>query len=147
MVPVRSGCAMLPAQARPRVLLVEDDWCSHQALRKILKLQGCEVISAMTLSDGLGLIGVSGLDCVILDLRLPDGEGESILQKIRAEQIGVRVAVTTAEADLERLRRVAELRPEIVLSKPIELAKLLAWLRPPGMVTPAPAPRLVEISC
>jgi DNA-binding response OmpR family regulator len=127
MVPMRGGGARKRAPIPSRVLLVEDDRQSHQLLKLILSRAGCEVISAMTQAGGLDCIG-GGLDCVILDLRLPDGEGETILRKIRVEQLAVRVAVTTAEGDPERLRRVAELRPDLLLRKPIDLPQLMRWL-------------------
>jgi DNA-binding response OmpR family regulator len=111
-------------------LLVEDDGRSHQLLRRILTHAGCDVISAMTQAGGLDRIGM-GLDCVILDLRLPDGDGEAILRKIRSEQLAVRVAVTTGEGDPERLRRVAELGPDLLMGKPIDLPELIRWLNLP----------------
>ena len=42
-----------------RVLLVEDDWRTHSALRKILGKLGWEVHSAMTVSGGSGAPGHS----------------------------------------------------------------------------------------
>jgi DNA-binding response OmpR family regulator len=130
MVPRESGFVSLSAPALPRVLLVEDDGRSHELLRKILVHAGCDVISAMTQAGGLDRIG-GGLDCVILDLRLPDGDGEAILRKIRAERLMVRVAVTTGEGDPERLRRVAELGPDLLMCKPIDLPELIRWLNLP----------------
>jgi CheY-like chemotaxis protein len=113
----------------PRVLLVEDDCRSHQLLRLILVHAGCTVISAMTQADGLDWLGrCRHLDCVILDLSLPDGDGEAVLQQIRSRQLDVRVAVTTAEEDPERLRKVAALKPDLFLRKPVDLPALLDWL-------------------
>src|SRR3954466_13478968 len=37
----------------PRLLLVEDDFASHQALRRLFLRQGWEVLSAMTVAGGL----------------------------------------------------------------------------------------------
>jgi two-component system KDP operon response regulator KdpE len=118
----------------PRVLLVEDDWRSHHLLRQILVKVGWDVISATTQSAGLARIGC-GLDCVILDLGLPDGDGEAILRKIRSHRLAVRVAVTTAEGDPERLRRVAALEPDLFMSKPIDLPELIRWLDLPAPKT------------
>jgi DNA-binding response OmpR family regulator len=137
MVPREIGSVPLPAPVLPRVLLVEDDGRSHQLLRKILMHAGCDVISAMTQAGGLDRIG-GGLDCVILDLRLPDGDGEAILEKIRSERLAVRVAVTTGEGDPERLRRVAEFGPDLLMGKPIDLPELIRWLKlPPGTWGPS----------
>jgi DNA-binding response OmpR family regulator len=113
------------------VLLVEDDRRAHCLLRQILVEFGCEVISAMTQAAGLARIE-DDLDCVILDLRLPDGDGETILRKIRATRPGLRVAVLTAESDPERLRRVGALEPDVLLRKPLDPAELVGWLELEG---------------
>jgi DNA-binding response OmpR family regulator len=112
------------------VLLVEDDRRAHQLLLQVLVGIGYEVISAMTQASGLAGLG-RGLDCVILDLQLPDGCGEAILRRIRYEGLPVRVAVTTAVADPGRLRKLAELEPDLLLKKPIDLDELIRWLEPP----------------
>jgi two-component system KDP operon response regulator KdpE len=109
------------------VLLVEDDRQSHGLLRQILVKVGWYVISATTLAGGLARVGC-GLDCVILDLGLPDGDGEAILRKVRYEQLEVRVAVVTAEGDPDRLRAVAELEPDLFMSKPLDIPELIRWL-------------------
>jgi len=127
MVPMSIGCALLRRRNVPRVLLVEDDRRAHQLLQQVLVDVGCEVLSAMTQASGLAGLG-RALDCVILDLQLPDGSGEAILQRIRAERLAVRVAVTTGVTDPVRLRKVAALEPDLVLQKPIDLPALLGWL-------------------
>ena len=127
MVPVTKRRAMWRTPVLPRVLLVEDDRRSHQLLRQILVEGGWDVISAMTQASGLAGIDCDP-DCVILDLGLPDGGGEAILEKIRSERLAVRVAVMTAEGDPERLHRVAALEPDLFLSKPIDLPELIRWL-------------------
>jgi two-component system, OmpR family, KDP operon response regulator KdpE len=127
MVPVTNRRVRLRAPVLPRVLLVEDDRRGHQLLRQILIRVGWEVISATTLAGGLARIGC-GLDCVLLDLGLPDGGGEAILEKIRSARLAVRVAVMTAEGDPARLRRVAALEPDLFMSKPIDLPELIGWL-------------------
>jgi DNA-binding response OmpR family regulator len=135
MVPLNRGWATSRTPGFPRVLLVEDDCRSHDLLRKILVHAGCNVISAMTQADGLAWIErCHGLDCAILDLRLPDGDGETILRRLRSERSVVRVAVTTAEEDPQRLARLAELRPNLFLRKPIDLPVLLDWLDLPANV-------------
>jgi DNA-binding NarL/FixJ family response regulator len=67
-----------------------------------------------------------GPDFLILDLRLPDGSGQSILQKIRDEGLTTRVAVTTGTDDANQVRVVENLHPEAFLLKPVNVAVL--WL-------------------
>jgi two-component system, OmpR family, KDP operon response regulator KdpE len=131
MVPVTKRRVMVRTPVLPRVLLVEDDRRSHLLLREILVKVGWDVISATTQAGGLARIGC-GLDCVLLDLGLPDGGGEAILERIRSHRLAIRVAVMTAEGDPERLRKVAALEPDLFMSKPIDLPELIRWLDLPA---------------
>ncbi len=112
---------------RPRLLLIEDDWRTHSALRKILSRLGWEVHSAMTVSSGLALLDLRP-EAVILDLMLPDGDGVAVLRKLRSEHPEIRVAVTTGVEDRARLEEIRGLQPDALLRKPLELSELLAAL-------------------
>jgi DNA-binding response OmpR family regulator len=105
------------------MLIVEDDWTTHDALRRIFIRKGWEVLSALTVAGGLALLDPPP-DCLILDLMLPDGEGEEVLRKIRDDRLGTRVAVCTAMSDPSRLAVVEGMDPEALLRKPIDLAKV-----------------------
>jgi DNA-binding response OmpR family regulator len=84
----------------------------------------------MTLAAGSALLDQSP-DCVILDLMLPDGEGEAILRTIRAERRPIRVVVASAVSDENRLEAVEQLEPDAILTKPIRMGELLERLGPP----------------
>lgn len=117
---------------RRRLLLVEDDWRSHSALRKIFMKLGCEVHSAVTVSGGLALLDLNP-EGVILDLMLPDGDGLGVLRKVRSERLASRVVVTTGVEDPDRLEEVRRLRPDGLLRKPFdfdELFRALGFDRP-----------------
>lgn len=113
--------------ARPRLLLIEDDWRTHTALRKILIKLGWEVHSAMTVSGGLALLQLKP-QAIILDLMLPDGDGMDVLRQIRAENHPAKVAVTTGIEDRARLEEIRGLEPDALLRKPLELDELLRAL-------------------
>ncbi len=110
--------------SRPRLLLIEDDWRTHSALRKILGRLGWEVHSAMTVSSGLTLLDLRP-DAVILDLMLPDGDGMAVLRKVRSERLLMKIAVTTGIEDRARLEEIRSLEPDALLRKPLELQDLL----------------------
>jgi DNA-binding response OmpR family regulator len=109
--------------------LVEDDPVTSKALRGIFDHQGWEVIYASTIADALGLLDWNP-DCVVLDLMLPDGDGTAVLAKIRAEKRPIRVAVTTGSNDAHQLNSVLSLKPELLLSKPVNLRELIEGLKP-----------------
>ena len=117
--------------AKSRVLVVEDDLDSYQALSKILKHVGYDTLSAATLADASQLIGDSPR-FVVLDLMLPDGNGIELLRRIREQKLPVKVAVLTGAADRQLLTDVRGLQPDALFAKPLDVPRLLAWLRQGG---------------
>src|SRR4051794_18665125 len=93
----RSDCApgwRMGTMEKRRVLVVEDDTSSQRAWEIVFGRRGWEVQVAGTVAEGLKMLEQAP-DYVILDLRLPDGSGESILRRIREVGLMSRVAVTT----------------------------------------------------
>ncbi|WP_422925944.1 response regulator [Singulisphaera sp. PoT] len=114
------------SQVKPRLLVVEDDRTTSSALRAIFHRKGWEVFTASSLAEALPLLStIPSPDYLILDLMLPDGDGMTLLERVRGESLATRVAVTTGSNDQHRLDAVARLRPEVFLRKPISLQELL----------------------
>lgn len=106
-----------------RVLVVEDDAMSRRAWEELFGRRGWEVLLAETVAEGLDMLDAAP-DFLILDLRLPDGSGESILHKIREECLMIRVAVTTGTDDARQVSLIEDLHPEALMQKPINVADL-----------------------
>ena len=108
----------------PRLLIVEDHPEILYALRRLFTHRGWDVVGAATLAEG-----IAGLDpppdSVILDIMLPDGSGEAILHKIRAERLPARVLVYSAAYDLGRLGGGPPTGPDAVFSK--AETRILTW--------------------
>jgi CheY-like chemotaxis protein len=104
---------------RPRMLLVEDDPQTRHLLRRMLALCGWEVLEAATVAEALERLDPPP-ECVLLDLRLPDGDGETILRKVRIDRLPTRVVVNTGLHDPARLSEVSYLQPDAVLRKPLD---------------------------
>jgi DNA-binding response OmpR family regulator len=104
------------------MLVVDDDRTTRDVLRAIFGQMGWEVDVAATVEDGLAHLDPPP-DALILDLSLPDGSGTEILRRIRRDRLPTRVAVTTGH-DPDSLGHVAELRPEALLQKPIDVDEL-----------------------
>jgi DNA-binding NarL/FixJ family response regulator len=110
-------------------LIVEDHAPTRQALGRMFARAGNAVIEAATVAEAL-----AGLDpapgCVVLDLRLPDGNGEAVLLQIRRSGMPIPVVVMTGVSDPVLLSRVRTLRPELLIGKPIDpdvIVRLCAW--------------------
>ena len=108
---------------RPRLLVVDDDSYTRHALRSLLTDRGWDVALAGTVAEAMGLLRPD-LRCVILDLNLPDGRGESVLKTLRATCPKTRVAVCSGMTDPDRLSLVHSYAPEMLLWKPIDVAPI-----------------------
>jgi two-component system, response regulator RegA len=109
------------------VLVVEDDRATSSALRVLLARKGWEVQVAASLADAMAAID-SAPDVVILDLMLPDGNGEAVLERARQSKLPSRIIVTTGASDQNRLAAVQRLGPDALLMKPIDFQELYRHL-------------------
>lgn len=68
---------------KPRVLIVEDEAQIRQFLRLALAAEGCAVLEAGRLDEELALAGAGGIDLVLLDFGLSDGDGIDFIRAYR----------------------------------------------------------------
>jgi len=114
-------------QTKLRVLIVEDDPTSANALRTLISARGFEVIQAVTLADAIGQLDHSFF-AVLLDLMLPDGDGAAVLKRMREINQSTKVIVMTGVNDAARIDALKTWSPEGVLKKPLNLADLFRHL-------------------
>jgi len=96
-----------------RLLLVDDDQVSRDDIQKLLTPQGIEIITADCGEAACQLLAAEPVDCIILDLGLPDMSGFDLLARIEENERLAKVPVIvytgrdlTAEEN-ERLRLYA----------------------------------------
>ncbi|MEO8296583.1 MAG: response regulator [Burkholderiales bacterium] len=117
-----------------RVLLVEDDRALRTTLRDALVVEGYEVLTAASLSEGLALLAHAGLtagrpvDLVILDLGLPDGDGEQLLAELRRRKALPVLVISARQAEGQKIR-LLDAGADDYLVKPFGIAELLARMR------------------
>jgi hypothetical protein len=68
---------------RKRLLLVEDDEAERQSVTALLGHEDIEIVLAGTGSEALERLRENPVDCVVLDLKLPDMSGFEVLERIR----------------------------------------------------------------
>lgn len=105
------------------MLVVEDDRSLRELLRRYLQRAGHDVLSAALGTDALGLMRSSPVDAVVLDLGLPDIDGEDVLRQ--AVDRDVPVLVLTARAGLEHRIHGLELGADDYVSKPFSPRELV----------------------
>jgi two-component system OmpR family response regulator len=72
---------------KPRILIIEDDEYSREAVEHLLKAEGCETRSAAGGVSGYRAARRFSPDVIVLDLNLPDIDGQSVLRKLRANRV------------------------------------------------------------
>jgi DNA-binding response OmpR family regulator len=76
-------CAQRPAP--PRILLVEDSPTQAAAICDLLERQGYAAAWKPTLAEARPLIGAGGVDLLLLDRILPDGDGGQLCRELKAD--------------------------------------------------------------
>lgn len=121
-----------------RVLLVEDDRALRTTLREALAVEGYEVLTAVSLSEGLALVAHAtrpgggadgpGVDLVVLDLGLPDGDGEALLAALRRRHATAVLVISARQAEGQKIR-LLDAGADDYLVKPFSVGELLARMR------------------
>ena len=68
-----------------KIMVIEDVADSANLAKKILAKHGHEAIIATTGEEALQLIGATGIDLILLDLGLPDVDGQTLLGMLRRD--------------------------------------------------------------
>ncbi len=111
--------------ASGKILIVEDDGGTRRALARFFEIMGFDVATADDVSSALDLLDLPP-DMIILDLALPDGDGENILRAVRRRGYPTGVIVCTGAVETERLKEIVSLGAEVLLLKPIDLEDVFA---------------------
>jgi diguanylate cyclase (GGDEF)-like protein len=114
----------------PSILVVEDDANVLTLLQAALGRHGYEVRTAGTLAEARQRLERNG-DCglVILDRRLPDGDGASLCPVIRETQPHSYILMLTGEATTEAKIEGFESGVDDYVTKPFAIDELLARIR------------------
>jgi len=110
------------------VLVVEDDASLNAALGATLKAAGYKPVMARTGAEGLRWFAHYAPDLVVLDLGLPDLDGLSLLEEIRAR--GSTPVLVLSARDSEAMKvRALDLGADEYVQKPFGVDELLARIR------------------
>src|SRR5215813_11683491 len=103
------------------ILLIDDDRAFSGMAAAALQREGFPVTVARSLHEARKSIEKSAADLVILDRRLPDGDGLSLLAELKSQLPDAVVIMVTAHGDIASAADY--------LTKPVELADLVMKAR------------------
>jgi len=113
-----------------RVLLVDDDKDSRRMLKTALGAYGAELKACSSTTEALETLKEWRPDVIVSDIGMPDEDGYDLIHKVRdlpAEGGGTIPALAlTGYASLEDKKRSLDAGYQTHMSKPVEIAKLVA---------------------
>jgi two-component system, chemotaxis family, CheB/CheR fusion protein len=119
-----------PRLAARRLLLVDEDGQSAEALQALLQSEGLQVVAATTGLQALETAQQGGFDAVLTDLAIQDMDGHALLQALRRDPrtAGLPVLALSGMARPVDVRRAMDAGFRAHLAKPVVLERLLAAL-------------------
>jgi two-component system KDP operon response regulator KdpE len=114
--------------ASRRILVIDDEAAIRKFVRIGLTAQSCEVIEADSGAAGLRLVSARSPDLVVLDLGLPDVEGQDVIEAIRAVSAAPIIVLSVRAAEREKIEALDHGASDYV-TKPFSLGELAARIR------------------
>ena len=111
-----------------KVLIVEDEKSILKLLRTILTANQYDVIEAATGTEALSLINSHCPDLILLDLGLPDMDGNSLLHAVRKWSSTPIIVISARTHELDKVEAL-DLGADDYITKPFGTSELLARIR------------------
>lgn len=112
-----------------KLLIIEDEKLIADNLKLGLEQHKFAVDVAYTGEDGYRLINEFSYDLIIMDLMLPDIQGEELCKRLRQEKNETFIIMLTAKKQLENIIDGLSMGADDYIGKPFEFTELLARIR------------------
>jgi len=109
-----------------RILVVDDDQEITRGLSYRLKAKGYEVIIANGGKEGLATARDQQPDGIVLDIRMPDINGLTVLSELKQDQQTSWIPVIMCSASLVDQREALDRGASFFVQKPFDATRLLA---------------------
>src|SRR5690242_20598456 len=108
----------------PRALVVDDEADIRELLTITLQRMNIDVSTAPDLGSAIARLRHNDFELCLTDMKLPDGDGLSLVEWIQSHRPNIPVAVITAHGNVESAVRALKLGAFDFISKPLDLAAL-----------------------
>jgi two-component system KDP operon response regulator KdpE len=112
----------------PRILVVDDEPQIHRFLTPALAASGYEPVQAENATAGLHIAATRSPAAVLLDLGLPDLDGQAVIPRLRAFTTAPIIVLSARDGERAKVEALDAGADDFV-EKPFALAELLARLR------------------
>src|SRR6195256_2647161 len=112
-----------------KVLIVEDDAVIAEGMARHLASAGFDPVVVGKGEQGLARLRFEHPDVVVLDLMLPERDGWSVIEAVRAEGIATPIVVVSARGTEHDRVHALEIGADDYLVKPFSMKELVARVR------------------
>jgi len=122
------GASPARAAAKGWVLVIDDEEPVREAAQDVLELAGLSVVTARGAREGLECLARYGekIGVVLLDMHMPEMDGEEAFHAIRAARPGVKIILSSGYDEAEATRRLSDAGLDAFLQKPYSAERLIA---------------------
>lgn len=110
----------------PRVLIIEDEAVIRRGLCDVFRFRGCEVTAVGDGQTGLERALSERFDLLVLDIMLPELDGFSVCERVRACDEGIPILMLTAKGEEDDVVRGFEVGANDYVTKPFGIRELTA---------------------
>ena len=118
----------MPADIKSKILIIEDDPGISTFLKTTLAAEGYDVIVVRSGQSALEIISSHCPDCVLLDLGLPDMDGNDIIRSVRG-WTNTPIIVISARSMEQDKADALDLGADDYITKPFGAVELMARIR------------------
>jgi two-component system, OmpR family, KDP operon response regulator KdpE len=118
----------MTAPGSPRVLVIDDEPQIHRFLAPALTAAGYEPLRAETAAMGLQLAASQSPAAIVLDLGLPDLDGQKVIPRLRAFSQAPIIVLSARDQEAQKITAL-DAGAEDYVEKPFALGEFLARLR------------------
>jgi two-component system KDP operon response regulator KdpE len=111
-----------------RILVVDDEPQIQRFLRPALTAAGFDVETAATAAEAKRLAATRAPDLIVLDLGLPDGDGKTVIETVRAFSAVPIIVLSARDQEIEKIAAL-DLGADDYVEKPFGIGELLARIR------------------
>jgi two-component system, LuxR family, response regulator FixJ len=119
----------MPSSAKPTVYVVDDDAGVLGSLRFLLETDGFDVRTFRSGASLLNAVLPTGVDCFVIDYKMPDMNGIDLAGRLRTRDIAAPVILITGYPDENISARAATAGVRHVLHKPLLDESLVTRIR------------------
>jgi len=117
--------ASIPLTPAARILIVDDEPHVRKFLRLTLQAEGLNVLEAATAEEAITLVHTAAPDLMILDLGLPDIDGQQVIRDVRLKSAMPILVLSGRAEDSEKIAAL-EHGADDYMAKPFAMQDLIA---------------------